>query len=160
RGAREPSDAEASPAAHHDEQLIALDGKTYDIGPDMCVIADADGERPIGLGGVMGGASTGCSETTTEVFVESAWFDPIRTAQTGRTTGITSDAQYRFARGVDPQFVVPGLELATKLILEICGGEASEVAVAGEAPDPPGPIAFDRSYVRKLSGLEVGAARI
>jgi phenylalanyl-tRNA synthetase beta chain len=149
-----------SPAPHKDEQLIALDGKTYDITPEMCVIADADGERPVGLGGVMGGGSTGCTDATTEVFIESAWFDPIRTAQTGRTTGIASDAQYRFARGVDPQSVVPGLELATKLILEICGGEASEIVVAGEAPAPPGPIAFERSYVKKLSGLNVGAERI
>jgi len=161
RGPAEPMTGDTpSPAAHRDEQLIALDGKTYDITPEMCVIADAGGERPVGLGGVMGGVSTGCSEATTEVFVESAWFDPIRTAQTGRTTGIVSDAQYRFARGVDPQGVVPGLELATRLILEICGGEASEIFVAGEAPAPPGPIAFDRSYVKKLSGLDVSHQRI
>ena len=151
---------EATPAEHHDEQLIALDGKTYDLTSDMCVIADANGERPVGLGGVMGGESTGCDEDTTDVFVESAWFDPIRTAQTGRTTGITSDAQYRFARGVDPGSVVPGLELATKLILEICGGEASDVLVAGEAPAAPGPIRFDRSYVRQLTGLSIDNARI
>jgi phenylalanyl-tRNA synthetase beta chain len=149
-----------APAAHTDEQLIALDGKTYDIGPEMCVIADADGNRPVGLGGVMGGESTGCSETTTDVFVESAWFDPIRTAQTGRVLAITSDAQYRFARGVDPQFVVPGLELATAIILELCGGEPSEVRVAGQAPASPGPIEFDRSYVQKLSGLTVDRTRI
>ncbi|MGE5566855.1 MAG: phenylalanine--tRNA ligase subunit beta [Parcubacteria group bacterium] len=146
-------------AEHGDEHLIALDGKTYDIGPEMCVIADASGERPIGLGGVMGGESTGCSEATTDVFVESAWFDPIRTAQTGRATGITSDAQYRFARGVDPQFVVPGLELATQLILDLCGGEPSEVRVAGQAPAPPAPVQFDPAYVEKLSGLSVSAAR-
>jgi phenylalanyl-tRNA synthetase beta chain len=145
---------------HGDEQLIALDGKTYDIGPEMCVIADAAGDRPIGLGGVMGGVSTGCSETTTEVFIESAWFDPIRTAQTGRTAGITSDAQYRFARTVDPQSCVDGLELATKLILELCGGEASDVFVAGQAPAPPTAIAFDRAYVKKLSGLTIADARI
>lgn len=149
-----------TPAQHRDEQLIALDGKTYDITSEMCVIADAGGERPVGLGGVMGGESTGCSEETTEVFVESAWFDPIRTAQTGRTTGITSDAQYRFARGVDPGFVVDGLELATQLILELCGGEASDVVVAGEAPAAPGPIAFDHAYVRQLTGLTLSDDRI
>jgi len=146
-------------APHGEEHLIALDGKTYELGPEMCVIADADGERPIGLGGVMGGESTGCSEATVDVFVESAWFDPIRTAQTGRATGITSDAQYRFARGVDPGFVVPGLELATKLILELCGGEPSDVVVAGQAPAAPGPIAFDPSYVTQLSGLAIPAER-
>ena len=139
------------------ESVAALDGQTYAVGPEMCVIADGSGA--IGLGGVMGGASTGCSETTTEVFVESAWFDPIRTAQTGRATGIASDAQYRFARGVDPGFVVPGLELATKLILELCGGEASEVRVAGEVPAPVPPVEFDPTYVAKLSGLTIAPDR-
>ena len=140
---------------HAPEHLIALDGKTYTVTPDMCVIADAAGERPIGLGGVMGGESTGCSEATVDVFVESAWFDPLRTAQTARTTGITSDAAYRFARGVDPGFVVDGAELATKLILELCGGEPSDVVVAGTPPAPPAPIAFDPAYVHRLSGLAV-----
>jgi phenylalanyl-tRNA synthetase beta chain len=140
---------------HAPEHLIALDGKTYAITPDMCVIADAGGERPVGLGGVMGGESTGCSDATTTVFVESAWFDPLRTAQTARATGITSDAQYRFARGVDTGFVVDGLELATALILDLCGGEPSDVLVAGQAPAPPAPIAFDPSYVHRLSGLSV-----
>jgi len=140
------------------EKVAALDGKTYETGPEICVIADGSGA--IGLGGVMGGESTGCSEATTDVFVESAWFDPIRTAQTGRLTGIVSDAQYRFARTVDPQSLVPGLELATQLILQMCGGEASEVRVAGEAPAPPGPIAFDRAYVKKLAGLDVPAHRV
>jgi phenylalanyl-tRNA synthetase beta chain len=141
---------------HAPEHLIALDGKTYTVTQDMCVIADAGGERPLGLGGVMGGESTGCSEATHTVFIESAWFDPLRTAQTARTTGITSDAAYRFARGVDPGFLVDGLELATKLILELCGGEASDVAVAGAPPTPPAPIAFDPAYVHRLSGLSIG----
>jgi phenylalanyl-tRNA synthetase beta chain len=140
------------------ERVAALDGETYEVGPDVCVIADASGA--IGLGGVMGGSSTGCSEETTDVFIESAWFDPLRTAQTGRDTGIASDAQYRFARGVDPQSLVPGLELATRLVLELCGGEASEVVFAGAAPADPTPIAFDPDYVRRLSGLEVGEAQI
>jgi len=161
RGPAEPSrHDQPSPEKHADEQLIALDGKTYDITSEMCVIADADGQRPIGLGGVMGGESTGCSDATVDVFVESAWFDPIRTAQTGRLTGITSDAQYRFARTVDPQSVVPGLELATQLILQLCGGEASDIRVAGEAPAPPQAIAFDRAYVKKLSGLDLTPSRI
>jgi phenylalanyl-tRNA synthetase beta chain len=140
------------------EKLEALDGKTYEAGPEVCVIADGSGA--IGLGGVMGGESTKVSETTTDVFVESAYFDPIRTAQTGRTLGITSDAQYRFARGVDTGFVVPGLEMATQLILDLCGGEPSEIRVAGHAPAPPAPIEFDHAYVKKLSGLSVPSARI
>ena len=140
------------------ETVAALDGKTYPVDAEICVIADGSGA--IGLGGVMGGASTGCSEATTDVFVESAWFEPIRIAQTGRTTGIVSDAQYRFARTVDPQSCVPGLELATRLILDLCGGEASEVRVAGQPPPPPGPMAFDRAYVRRLSGLDLTRERI
>jgi phenylalanyl-tRNA synthetase beta chain len=147
-------------ADHGDEHLIALDGKTYDIGPQMCVIADAAGERPIGLGGVMGGESTGCSDETQQVFVESAWFDPIRTAQTGRDTGITSDAQYRFARGVDTGFIVDGLELATRLILGLCGGEPSEIVIAGAIPEPPTGFDFDPAYVEKLSGLKIDRAEI
>ncbi|MBP9756610.1 MAG: phenylalanine--tRNA ligase subunit beta, partial [Phenylobacterium sp.] len=140
------------------EEVAALDGKTYAVTPDICVIADGSGA--IGLGGVMGGESTGCSEATTDVFVESAWFDPILTAQTGRSTGVNSDAQYRFARTVDPQSLVPGLELATKLILDLCGGEASDVTLAGQAPTPPTAMTFDRSYVKQLSGLDIGDARI
>jgi phenylalanyl-tRNA synthetase beta chain len=140
------------------EMLEALDGRTYAITPDVCVIADGSGA--VGLGGVMGGESTKVSETTTDVFVESAYFDPIRTAQTGRTLGITSDAQYRFARGVDTGFVVPGLEMATRLVLELCGGEPSEIRVAGHSPSPPTAIEFDHSYVAKLTGLTVDSARI
>lgn len=149
---------EGSPDApeHGDEELIALDGKTYDLTAEMCVIADADGARPIGLGGVMGGASTGCSEATTDVFVESAWFDPIVTAATGRALAISSDAQYRFARAVDPESLVDGLELATRLILEFCGGEPSEVVFAGAAPGRRAAFDFDPEYVRRLSGLTVG----
>ncbi|MES3026955.1 MAG: phenylalanine--tRNA ligase subunit beta [Pseudomonadota bacterium] len=140
------------------ESFEALDGKTYAITPDMTVIADASGV--IGLGGVMGGLSTGSSDDTNDVFVESAWFDPIQTAQTGRATGINSDAQYRFARGVDPESLVPGLELATKLILELCGGEPSEISVTGEALPRPAPIDFDRAYVKKLAGLDLQPKRI
>jgi phenylalanyl-tRNA synthetase beta chain len=140
------------------ESVAALDGKTYMVTPEICVIADGSGA--IGLGGVMGGTSTGCSEATTEVFIESAWFDPIRTAQAGRDTGILSDAQYRFARGVDPESLVPGIELATKLILEMCGGEPSDVVLAGAPPAPAAAIAFDPAYVERLSGLAVAPERV
>ena len=104
----------------------------------------------------MGGESSGCSEETTDVFVEAALFDPIRTAQTARDTGINSDAQYRFARGVDSAFVVPGIELATRLILDLCGGDPSEVLIAGQAPAAPAPFDFDPDYVHQLSGLSIG----
>ncbi|MFI4933869.1 MAG: phenylalanine--tRNA ligase subunit beta [Caulobacterales bacterium] len=140
------------------ETLEALDGKTYQATPEMCVIADGSGA--VGLGGVMGGEATGSTGATTEVFIESAWFDPIRTAQTGRDLGLISDAQYRFARGVDPGFVVPGLELATQLILEFCGGEASEIRLAGEIPAPRPPVDFDPAYVARLAGLQLPEARI
>lgn len=142
------------------EHLIALDGKTYAASPADCVIADAEGERPIGLGGVMGGESTGCSDETVDVFVESAWFEPLVIAQTGRALGISSDAQYRFARGVDTASVVPGLELATQMILDLCGGEPSEIVVAGQAPAAPEGFAFDPAYVKRLSGLSLSDDRI
>ncbi len=139
------------------EEVLALDGETYPVTPEYCVIADGSGA--IGLGGVMGGLSTGCTEATTEVFIESAWFDPIRTAQTGRATGLISDAQYRFARGVDPEFLVPGAELATKLVLELCGGEPSEVSLAGRPPEPVPAVDFDPAHVAKLGGLDIPQER-
>ncbi|HYC97163.1 phenylalanine--tRNA ligase subunit beta [Brevundimonas sp.] len=142
------------------EHLIALDGKTYTVDPSMCVISDAAGERPIGLGGIMGGVSTGCSDETVDVFLESAWFDPILTAQTGRTLTINSDAQYRFARGVDPASPVSGIELATRLILDLCGGEPSEIVVAGAAPANPASFAFDPARVGALTGLALDGDRI
>ena len=159
RGGQVSEGAEHIAAGAH-EHLIALDGKTYTVDPSMCVIADAAGERPIGLGGVMGGESTGCSDETTDVFVECAWFDPLVTAQTGRALTLSSDAQYRFARGVDPASVVPGLELATKLILDLCGGEPSEIVVAGEAPANPAGFAFAPARVGALTGLSLDDDRI
>jgi phenylalanyl-tRNA synthetase beta chain len=140
------------------ESIAALDGKTYAATPETCVIADGSGA--IGLGGVMGGESTGSTLETTEVFIECAWFDPIRTAQTGRDLTLTSDAQYRFARGVDPGFVLPGIELATQLILQLCGGEPSEVRLAGELPAPPPVISFDPAYVKRLAGIDLPHDRI
>ncbi|GAM96493.1 phenylalanyl-tRNA synthetase beta chain [alpha proteobacterium U9-1i] len=139
------------------ENFKALDGKVYEVTPDQCVIADDRGV--LGFGGVIGGEETGCTETTVDVLVESAYFDPALTHQTGRATGIVSDAQYRFARGVDTGFVVSGLELATRLIVEICGGEPSEVMVAGDEPSPPKPVVFDPDRVRTLAGIDVSATR-
>jgi len=140
------------------ERFKALDGNVYDVTPEMCVIADDRGV--LGLGGVIGGEESGCSEATTDVFVESAYFDPTRTHRTGRATGIISDAQYRFARGVDSSFVVPGLELATRMILDLCGGEPSEIVVAGDLPPPPKAVFFDPDRVRQLAGIDVKPTRV
>ncbi len=135
------------------ETLNALDGKTYMLDAQMCVIADDKGV--LGLGGVMGGESTGVSESTTDVLIESAYFDPVRTARTGRELGINSDARYRFERGVDPEYVTPGLDLAAKLIVELCGGEPSDVAIAGRAPDSKREITFDPALVERLCGIKM-----
>src|SRR5689334_1834420 len=109
------------------EMLTALDGKTYTLDDTMCVIADEAG--PESLAGIMGGEATGCSETTTDVLIESALWEPLNIAQTGRKLGINSDARYRFERGVDPAFLVPGLHQATQMVLDLCGGTPSEIAV-------------------------------
>ncbi len=137
------------------DHYLALDGKEYDADGEMCVIADDN--NILGFGGVMGGVASGCTEATTEVIIESALFDPIRTAMTGRRTGILSDARYRFERGVDPAFMVPGIELATKLVLELCGGEPAEIVIAGEAPVPEKIIEFPITEVKRLTGLDMPA---
>jgi phenylalanyl-tRNA synthetase beta chain len=140
------------------EQLIALDGKTYAVDPDMCVIADD--ARVLGLGGVMGGEATGTTDATTNVFIESAYFDPKRTARTGRKLAIQSDARHRFERGVDPDFVVPGLELATAMVLDLCGGSPSEIEIAGVPPKANAPFPFDAGLVERLTGLDLPTSEI
>jgi phenylalanyl-tRNA synthetase beta chain len=140
------------------ERFEALNGKNYEADEETCVIAD-DG-AVLGFGGIMGGEETGCSETTVNVFIEAAYFDPIRTAQTGRKNSIHSDARFRFERGVDPQSERLGVNLGTKLILEICGGEPSEIEVAGKEPDAKTVIAFDPARVEKLTGLKLKPAEI
>jgi phenylalanyl-tRNA synthetase beta chain len=135
------------------ETLFALDGQEYALDPEVAVIADQAGVQS--LGGVIGGERTGCSEATTQVFIEAALFDPVRTAATGRRLNIASDARYRFERGLDPAFVTDGLEIATRLMLEICGGEASDIVTAGSVPD------WRRQYVLRadrpatLGGLHI-----
>lgn len=140
------------------EKFLALDGKTYEVDGDMCVIADD--RAVLGLGGVIGGEDTSVTEETTNVFIESAYFDPQRTARTGRTLNIQSDARFRFERGVDPDFVVPGLELATDLVLRLCGGVPSRITVAGKPPKANKPFKFDPALVKRLSGLDRSAAEI
>lgn len=134
------------------ESFLALDGKSYTVDDSMCVIADD--AQVLGLGGVMGGETSGCTAETTDVLIESALFEPLMIARTGRKTGIVSDARYRFERGVDPASVLPGLELATALILEICGGEASACAVAGEVPHQRKVLSFPPSEVQRLTGID------
>jgi phenylalanyl-tRNA synthetase beta chain len=140
------------------ESFAGLDGKTYEVDETMCVIADR--EHVLGLGGIMGGEASGCTEATTNIFIESAYFDPVRTAATGRKTGINSDARYRFERGIDPQSEMTGLNLATKLILEFCGGEPSAAVVAGKEPGGTAAIGFDPARVQKLSGAKFSNAEI
>lgn len=134
------------------EEFIALDGKTYKVDDEMCVIADDEGV--LGLGGVMGGEASGSTEETTDVLVESAYFDPIRTAMTGRKANIISDARFRFERGIDPQSIELGLDMASELILEICGGEPSEITIAGKPPKAAKPITFNMDEVRRLTGVK------
>lgn len=135
------------------ESFTALDDKEYSCAETMCVIADD--ARVLGLGGIMGGTYSGCSEDTTDVLIESAYFDPLTTRRTAKATGINSDAKYRFERGVDTDFVVDGLEMATKLVMEICGGEASDIVVAGKIPAEPAPIEFDPALNKRLTGLDL-----
>ena len=144
--------------AQDHEQVLALDEKTYVLDTETIVIADDSYARAIA--GIMGGLDTGSFEDTKNVFIESAWFDPARIARSGRKQGISSDARYRFERGVDPQFVLPGLELCTQLILEWCGGEASDVVIAGALPPPHKPIAFDPALVQSFGGIVVPREKI
>jgi phenylalanyl-tRNA synthetase beta chain len=139
--------------ARNGESLVALDGKTYALDENAVVIADRNGVESIG--GIMGGEASGCSDTTTDVLIESALWDPVNIARTGRRLGINSDARYRFERGVDPASVLPGLELATQMVLEFCGGEASEIVLAGEIPDTHKRITFPWSEVRRLAGIDL-----
>jgi len=139
--------------ARFGESLVALDGKLYTLDDTICVIADEKGVES--LAGIMGGEASGVSETTTDVLIESALWDPLNIAQTGRKLGINSDARYRFERGVDPNFMAPGLELATRMVMELCGGEPSEIIVAGKAEAPERIIDFPLDELPRLAGLHV-----
>ncbi|MFZ1884838.1 MAG: phenylalanine--tRNA ligase subunit beta, partial [Rhodoplanes sp.] len=140
------------------ETLLALDGKTYALDDTMCVIADEQGVES--LAGIMGGEATGCSDATTDVLIESALWDDINIALTGRKLGISSDARYRFERGVDPAFTIPGLELATQMVLELCGGTPSEIAVAGQVPAADRVIDFPLDALQRLAGLDASPTEV
>lgn len=135
------------------ETLTALDDKTYTLAPGMMVISDDNG--PESIAGIMGGLDTGCTGDTVNVFLESAYWDHVQIALTGRALKINSDARYRFERGVDPDFTLPGLELATQMILDLCGGEPSEVVVAGAVPDHSRAYKLDAARVQSLVGMEI-----
>ena len=139
--------------ARDGETLLALDGRTYTLDSGVCVIADDHGVES--LAGIMGGEASGCDENTSDVLIESALWNEINIAQTGRKLGINSDARYRFERGVDPAFMVPGLELATKLVMELCGGTPSENVVVGNPFGEDRVIDFPLAEVKRLAGIEV-----
>jgi len=144
--------------ARKGETLLALDGRTYTLDDNNCVIADEHGVES--LAGIMGGEASGCSDDTTDVLIESALWDEINIAQTGRKLGINTDARYRFERGVDPAFMVPGLDLATKLVLEFCGGTPSEAVVVGDRFGEDKIIDFPLAEVKRLAGIDVPLVEI
>jgi len=139
------------------ECFLALDGKAYEADETSCVIADDNGV--LGFGGIIGGERSGCTEETTNVFVECAYFDPLRTARTGRKMGLHTDARHRFERGVDPNFILPGIEFATQVILDLCGGSPSEVELAGEIPHFERTVLYPSSEIKRLTGMDVEPER-
>ncbi len=132
------------------ERFAGLDGKEHEVDDTMCVIADD--RAVLGFGGILGGEDTGCTHETKNVLIECAYFDPLRTAATGRKAGIVSDARYRFERGVDPAFILPGLDLATAMMLEAAGGTPSKRKVAGAPPEPKTVVAFPLGADREACG--------
>jgi phenylalanyl-tRNA synthetase beta chain len=144
--------------ARDGETLLALDGRSYTLDSNVCVIADDHGVES--LAGIMGGEASGCSEATTDVLIESALWNEINIAQTGRKLGINSDARYRFERGVDPNFMVPGLEMATRLVMELCGGAPSENIVVGSPFGDDRVIDFPLTEVKRLAGIDVPPAEM
>ena len=143
-------------AAAGGEEFLALDGKTYTLRPGMMAISDEAGVES--LAGIMGGEVSGCSDATTDVFVESAFWDPITIAATGRALKINSDARYRFERGVDPAFTLTGLDLATEMILDLCGGVASDVVQDGAPLDASRAYKLDPARLISLVGMDIPEA--
>ncbi len=135
------------------ETLLALDGRQYTLTSETCVIADDNGVESIA--GIMGGEHSGCDENTRDVLIESALWDALNIARTGRALGLRSDARYRFERGVDPCFMEAGLQLATRMVLDLCGGEPSEVVIMGDAGQDYKVVTFPASEVKRLTGLDV-----
>ncbi len=138
------------------ETLLALDGKEYTFQAGQMVISDEKG--PESIAGVMGGEETGCTDDTVNVFIESAYWDPVQTAYTGRALKINSDARYRFERGVDPAFTPVGLEHAVRMIVDHAGGEASELVQAGDMPDTSRAYKLDAARCSSLVGMDIPEA--
>ena len=138
------------------ETVTALNGKDYTLTAAMTVIADDNGAHDIG--GIMGGEHSGVDDTTTDVLLEVAYFDPERIAKTGQALSLTSDARARFERGVDPAFLDDAIEILTAMILEICGGTASEVMRAGKPPVANTTVRYDPQLCARLGGIDVPAA--
>lgn len=139
------------------ETVLALNGKEYTLTSAMTVIADDNGVHDIA--GIMGGEHSGCSDETTDVLLEVAYFDPVRIGDTGRALNLTSDARARFERGVDPAFLDAGLAILTELIVEICGGEPSEPVFAGQPPAGTKVIAYDPALAEGLGGVAITGDR-
>ncbi|UYV16136.1 phenylalanine--tRNA ligase subunit beta [Porphyrobacter sp. ULC335] len=139
--------------AQDGEEVLALNEKTYTLDSEMTVIADDNGVHDIA--GIMGGEHSGVSETTTDVLLEIAYFDPARIGATGRKLGLSSDARTRFERGVDPEFLDQGLDLLTGLIVELAGGAPSDIMRAGSPPTTAKVIAFDPGLTARLGGVDV-----
>lgn len=135
------------------ETVLALDEREYEVNDDICVIADDNGVESIA--GIMGGERSGCDEGTSDVLIESALWDPKNIARTGRDLGIITDARYRFERGVDPAYMAEGMELATKLVLDLCGGDPTEPVITGYEEPKPKVIAFPLPEIRRLTGIDV-----
>ncbi|MGY5803395.1 phenylalanine--tRNA ligase subunit beta, partial [Rhizobium sp. LEGMi12c] len=135
------------------ETVLALDEREYKLNPSNVVISDDNGVESIG--GIMGGEHSGCDENTTDVLIESALWDPMNIAKSGRSLGIITDARYRFERGVDPEYMVPGLERTTELVLASCGGTAAKARVEGYRGYEAKVVDFPLSEVKRLTGLEV-----
>lgn len=138
------------------ETFDALNDKSYSLTDTMVAVCDESGV--LGLGGIVGGTSTGCSDTTSNVFLECAYFDPLTIARTGRLLGVGSDARYRFERGIDPAFTVDAIELATQMILDLCGGDAGSVVQSGAVPICTKTFAYKTDMFQKLMGYDVPVA--
>ena len=135
------------------ESFNALDENSYELLDDMCAIADE--KKVLGLGGIMGGEGSGCTENTSNILLESALFNPVSIAKSGRSLSILSDARYRFERGVDPSSVLIGIDRASELISEICGGEFSEVIVSGKIPQEQNIINMSLERIEKRLGVSI-----